>query len=269
MKRFVVALFASLVLVLGTGATCQAGPSPALERITKSGKLRVGMSGDQAPMNFRSKSGRMLGMEPDLARLLAQTLGVELEIVEKPFSGLLGALEKGEIDLVMSNMTITMERNMKAAFVGPYFVSGKSILTKSQALAQADEPDDINRSTLKLTALEGSTSQRFVEMLLPQAKLDVVKDTNSGVQMVVDGRVDAMVADYPTCVLAVLRHRGAGLATLTQPLTVEPIGIAVPPNDPLFVNLLQNYLTALEGGGFLDTLRSLWFENSDWISQLP
>jgi hypothetical protein len=43
----------------------------------------------------------------------------------------------------------------------------------------------------------------------------------------------------------------------------------VPPNDPLFVNLLQNYLTALEGGGFLDTLRSLWFENSDWISQLP
>jgi polar amino acid transport system substrate-binding protein len=77
------------------------------------------------------------------------------------------------------------------------------------------------------------------------------------------------VADYPICVLSVLRHPDQGLATLVTSLTIEPIGIALPANDALLVNLVQNYLNALEGTGALEALRARWFEDASWLDQLP
>ena len=77
------------------------------------------------------------------------------------------------------------------------------------------------------------------------------------------------MADYPICVLSVLRHPEQGLATLLSPLTIEPIGIALPANDALLVNLVQNYLNALQGTGALEALRARWFEDASWLDQLP
>ena len=81
--------------------------------------------------------------------------------------------------------------------------------------------------------------------------------------------VDALVADYPICLLSVLRHPDRGLATLLTPLTVEPIGIALPANDALLVNLVQNYLAALRATGVLEMLQAKWFEDGSWLAQLP
>lgn len=273
MLRPILGLLASLALVLGSGsaslAAGDATASPVLSRIVKSGELRVGMSGNQPPLNVKSRSGEIIGLEVDLAMLLADSMGVTVKLVTKPFSELLGALKAGEVDLVMSGMTITPERNLEAAFVGPYFVSGKSILTKSAKLAAIDEKSGIDDSSISLAALKASTSQRFVEVLVPKATLVTVEDYDEGVKLVLDDKVDALVADYPICVLSVLRHPDHGLATLASPLTIEPIGIALPANDALLVNLVQNYLAALQGTGALDALRARWFEDASWLDQLP
>ena len=151
MKRSIIALFAALLALSGLGSPTVASAesssdSPALARILSSGTLRVGMSGNQPPLNFKGKDGSMMGLEVDLAGTLAALMKVELEIVQKPFGELLGALQKGEMDLVMSGMTITAERNLKVAFVGPYYLSGKSILTRSTALAQADDAEDLDQA---------------------------------------------------------------------------------------------------------------------------
>ena len=211
----------------------------------------------------------MAGMEVDLATLLAQAMGVELSIVTKPFGQLRAALEAGEVDMVMSGMAITAERARDALFVGPYMVSGKSILTNSRALAAAEEAVDINRADLKLAALAGSTSQIFIETYVPEAQLITVDDYDEAVQMVIDDAVDALVADMPICVLSVLRYPDRGLATLTEPLTIEPIGIAVPANDLMFRSLVQNYLDGLAGLGAVEALQSKWFEDGTWIATLP
>ncbi|GAG11697.1 unnamed protein product, partial [marine sediment metagenome] len=140
MGRSIAILPAALGLAVSlVSAPAQAASeSPILSRILSSGTLRVGMSLGQPPLNFKGKSGKPLGLEVDMARGLAGLMGIELKIVEKPFSELLGALAGGEVDIVMSGMTITPERNAKTAFVGPYFLSGKSILTRSTNLAQAE-----------------------------------------------------------------------------------------------------------------------------------
>ena len=269
MRRNILALLSAAALLLGGAGASPASDSPVLARIVENGELRVGMSGDQAPLNMKSKSGQMIGMEVDLAALLASSMQVDLEIVQKPFAELLPAVEKGQVDLVISGVTITPERNLRVAFVGPYFVSGKSVLTKSQTLAKASGTDTINDPSVSLVALDGSTSAKFVEMVLPKTKLTTVDSYAAGVRFVVEDKADALIADYPICVLSVLRYPEAGLATLLTPLTIEPIGIALPAHDHLLLNLVQNYLGALQSTGVLESLRQKWMEDGSWLAQLP
>jgi len=62
-------------------------------------------------------------------------------------------------------------------------------------------------------------------------------------------KAQAMVADYPICTVSVYRFPDSKLATLKKPLSYEPIGVALPANDPLLVNLVQNFLNTLEKSG--------------------
>lgn len=268
MRRFMtVGAFVLATLLASGGAT--AADSPVLDRVLKSGELRVGMSASQPPFNTKSRSGSMIGLEVDLATALAGAMGVKLDIVTKPFADLLPALEAGDVDLVMSGMAITPERTQNFAFVGPYMMSGKSILTKSSTLAAAKATDDINKSGIKLTALKNSTSQRFVENYLPESKLIQVADYDQAVDMIMNGEADALVADMPICVLTIMRFPNEGFVTLSKPLTIEPIGMAVPGNDPMFLNLMDNYVDAMEATGILTALRKKWLEDGSWVAALP
>ena len=201
---------ALLALVGGAADAVAAENAPVLSRIVESGTFRVGMSGDQPPFTVVSKDGNLIGYEVDLANLLADAMGVKVEFVQKPFGELLGALEKGEIDAIMSGMTMTPKRNLKAAFVGPYIVSGKSILTKSATLAALEDAEEIDRSTINIVALKGSTSEKFVQNVLAKTTFIPVDDYDAGVQMVIDGKADALVADFPICALSQMRFPDAG-----------------------------------------------------------
>jgi polar amino acid transport system substrate-binding protein len=264
-----VTLLICVMVAIGGPAITAAQDAPVLSRIVKNGELRVGMSGNQPPFTVKSKTGELIGFEVDVAKMLAGAMNVELKLVEIEFSKLLPALKAGEVDVVMSGMTMTPERNLQVAFVGPYIVSGKSILTTSKTLAAIEAAQEINQANLTLTALRGSTSQKFVEKLMPKAKLVTVPDYDKAVQAVLDGRADAMVADFPICALSQMRHPDAGLATLTQPLTIEPIGMALPAGDSLMLNMLENYLGALEAVGVLEALEKKWFEDGSWLIQVP
>jgi polar amino acid transport system substrate-binding protein len=240
-----------------------------LNRVLKAGELRVGTSGSQPPFTARTKQGTLMGYEIELAELLANAMRVKPKFVEKPFAELMPALESGEIDVIMSGMTITPERNLRVAFIGPYIVTGKSILAKARRVAALDEMDELNRPTITVAALDGSTSEQFVESIVPNVKLVPAKDYETAVNMVLNDQVDAMVADYPICVLSMLRHPEAGLAVSDVPLTIEPIGIALPPGEFLMHNMIENYLKALDMTGVLQELEEKWFEDGAWLIRLP
>jgi polar amino acid transport system substrate-binding protein len=242
--------------------------SPVLDRILSRGELRVGMSGDMPPLNMTTKEDKVIGLDADLAALIADAMGVRLNVQKMAFAGLLPALEAGSIDMIISNMTMTPERNMKVAFVGPYLTSGKGLLTKRGTLAEAKKLEDLNRPQFAFVALKGSTSEAVVRKGAPQAKLLTAATENEGVQMVIDGKADGMLADFPICVVAAHRHQGAGLVTLAAPITYEPIGIALPAGDPQMVNWMQNFLNGIEKAGYLKELGEKWFAKPTWIDQL-
>ena len=151
---------------------------PVLSRVQQNGELRIGLTGEMPPLNMTTKDGDLIGMEIELAELIADAMGVKPKFVTMPFSELLPSLRSGKIDLVISGMTITAKRNMEVAFVGPYYKSGKAFLTKFKTVAAVKDPDEINNPRTRLAALKGSTSQEFVENFIPEAmevRLDVEK----------------------------------------------------------------------------------------------
>ena len=243
--------------------------SPVLDRVVENGVLKVAMSVDQPPFNMRSRDKKVIGFDVDIAQALAEAMQVKLEIVETPFADLLGALTKGEADLVISGMTITPERTRQVSFVGPYTLSGKSMLTTARIKDVVEDVTVFNDPEIRVVALKNSTSESFVQRNLPEASLDTIANYDEGVQMLLTGRIDAMVADIPILKLTMLRYPGAGLSMIEPALSVEPLGIAIPGNDEQFQNLVRNYMSTLDKTGLTTRLREKWFEDNSWIPLLP
>lgn len=277
MKRSILTLIVfGLVTLTGCATFGQRGgggtgsdQGSTLQRITSRGELVVGTAGDMPPLNATTKNGEIIGLEADLAAAMAAAMGVDLRMQPMAFKDLLPALERGSVDVVLSGMTMTPMRNTRVAFVGPYFVSGKALLTKSARMAKVTESSQLNNADTSLAALEGSTSQVFVERAVPRSRLVKVKDYDRGVQMVLDGTVDALVADFTFCVVTTLRNPQEKLSTLVAPLTFEPLGAALPARDPLMINWMENFLLMLEGTGAMDELRAKWFKDGAWLKRLP
>jgi polar amino acid transport system substrate-binding protein len=266
MKKIALILTFALALTLVFVSTAPAGK--VMDRILEKGELVVGTTASQPPMIATTKSGQIIGFDADLARLIAESMGVQLKFETMPFSELIPALENGKVDMILSGMTMLPKRNLKVAFVGPYYVSGKGILTKAKNMAALQEKDGLNRPDFTVAALKGSTSQMFVERAAPKAKLVTTKNYDEAIDMLMQDKIEALIADYPFCALASFRYSDKGLMAGQSKLTFEPLGIAIP-EDALLINWMENYLTMLEGSGILKRLGENWFENSDWIKELP
>ncbi|HET6347747.1 MAG TPA: transporter substrate-binding domain-containing protein [Candidatus Krumholzibacteria bacterium] len=265
MKKLASVLLASVIVVAFCGG---AHAQKRLDEITKRGSLRVGMTGEQPPFTMEKKDGTLMGYEVDLAKLLAQSMNLKLETVRMPFNELIDAVQKGKVDVVMSGMTITMERNMKVAFIGPYILSGKSIVTKMESLAKVHNPEDLDQSDLRISSLKGSTSEQFVKELLPKATSLPADNYDKAIASLLSGEANVMVADYPICKLTALKNPDANLVVLDEPMTIEPIGMALPADDPLLLNFMENYFSALNMAGLLTKLEKYWFEEGTWLSDM-
>ena len=273
LKLFVLtAIFAFLVTGCATdggGAKQGMAGSPVLNSVQERGELVVGTSANMPPMNMRTRNGDIIGMDVDIAKAMAAAMGVKLRLETMAFADLLPSLEAGKVDFVISNMTITPQRNLKVAFAGPYLRSGKCVLSKSETLAKAEKAETLNKPRVRLTAVKGSTSEVFVEELLPKTTLVTAVDYDEAVNLVLTDKVDGLIADYPICVVSLYRHKNAGLATVITTLVYEPIGIAMPPGDAQLINWTENFLHRMEKTNRLELLRRRWFERGDWLKKLP
>lgn len=261
-----------LVVFLGTMACTplqnSAKFSSNLDRIIHRGILRVGTSADMPPLNMLNKSGLPMGLDVDLAGKMAQAMGVSLRMVVKPFPDLLPALAAGEVDMIIAGMTITPERNLKAAFIGPYLVSGKALLTNFKFPMIARNLAELNSETFAYTALKESTAADLVKSMMPKARLIIAQNDRMAMDLLLSNQVDALVADYPVCVMALLQHPDKGLVSMITPFTNEPLGIAVPSGDAQMINWVHNALNTMREADTLIQLKHKWFEDRAWLSDL-
>jgi cyclohexadienyl dehydratase len=109
------------------------GPAEAqttrLDAIVGAGALRVGLTEDYRPFSFAEASGKIEGIDVDMAMSLAQSLGVRLEIVKTSWSTRKSDLETNSFDIAMGGITVTLDRQKIGLFSNPVFASGKTPIT--------------------------------------------------------------------------------------------------------------------------------------------
>lgn len=119
------------IIALATSVTAQAD---ALDRILERGKIVVGSKADYRPYGYLDSDGDIVGIEADLAQDVADTLGVDLELVAVTASNRLEFLEQGKTDVMIATTTDTAERRDVIQFVDPdYYSSGTNIMARKSA----------------------------------------------------------------------------------------------------------------------------------------
>src|SRR6185312_9737458 len=131
-------IFAFGVLALSAAL---AAPRPAaaanehFKEVLQNGVLRVGVQGALRPWSYRDPKGNLVGIEPDLARDVADTMGVKLELVQIESANRMQFLQQGRIDLLIGAMSDTPERRKVVGIIHPdYWISGTNVLAKKGAV---------------------------------------------------------------------------------------------------------------------------------------
>jgi polar amino acid transport system substrate-binding protein len=261
-------IFVSLLVALSVVLAANASAGSAMERILKKGELVAGTSGTQPPMSAVNKKGELMGLDIDISKAMADAMGVKLKFAQMPFAELLPALEAGKVDMVLSGMTITAERNNKVAFVGPYVVTGKGILAVEARFAALKEAKGLDAPEVKVGALKNSTSQKFAETSMSKAKLTLFGSYDEGIDLLLKNKIDVIVADFQFCALTAYRDTKKGLIAGQSALTFEPLGIAMQ-EDTLLINWVQNFLNQYQGTGEMKKVSEKWLNPGSWIDELP
>jgi polar amino acid transport system substrate-binding protein len=238
-----------------------------VEQVSKRGVLRVGMS-TFVPWAMTDKTGNLIGFEIDVAKRLAQDMGVKVEFVETKWAGIIPALLTGKFDVIIGGMGITAQRNFKVNFSIPYDYSGVAIAAHKQLAAGFSRLEDFNRADVTVTARLGSTAAAAANKLLPQAQKRFFDDESQVIQELLNGKVHALLAGTPLPTYQVLKYPDRLFLPLKGTITREPIGFAVRKGDGDTLNFLDSWIRVTEAEGWLAERKTYWFETREWENLL-
>jgi polar amino acid transport system substrate-binding protein len=234
-----------------------------IERVQKSGVLRVGMS-TFVPWAMKDKTGNFVGFEIDVAKRLAKDTGVNVEFVPTKWSGIIPALITGKFDIIIGGMGIIPSRNLKVNFSIPYDYTGMSIVASKALAAGYSRLEDFNRPNVVIAARLGSTAVTAAKKYMPKAQLRLFDDESEAYQELLNGRVHAVVASAPTPAFQAIKYPAKLFLPLDKTFTREPIGFAVKKGDFDTMNYLDNWIRYVKADGFLKDRKNYWFRTRDW-----
>ena len=219
--------------------------------------LRVGIAPTYPPVIFE-ENGEILGIEADLARSIAEALDRRVVFERYPLSGLIDALEAGEIDVIMSGLSITPERSSRIRFTAPYMKIGQLALIRSSELVRLGRKRSIFRSGVRVGYERGSTGEGFVAGELPRAISFAFDDVDSGIRSLRAARIDFFVHDAPTVWRLAGDPASRDLQGLYHLLTEEYLAWAVRQDDTQLHALLDATLSHWKREGRIEPIVDRW-----------
>jgi polar amino acid transport system substrate-binding protein len=129
MDRFIAGATALATILAPMTVLAQDCTNDTWKKVMDSGKITVGIKADYKPWGYRSTDGSIIGMEADMAQAVADTMGVDLELMAVVSSNRMQFLEQGQIDLMIATMTDRPDRRELVGIVGPnYYTSGTNVM---------------------------------------------------------------------------------------------------------------------------------------------
>jgi len=103
---------------------------PAIELTGKNGTLRFGTAAVTEPFSFMDGNQKIVGLDIELAAYIAKKLGMQLEVTNMDFGGMIPALTAGKVDMIGACITISEERAKSVLFSEPYYTGGIAALVR-------------------------------------------------------------------------------------------------------------------------------------------
>lgn len=246
-------------------ATAQAGP--ALDRMQASGRIVIAHRESSVPFSYLLPDGRPAGYAVDLCLKLAEavrkklkmnTLNAEFLLVTP--ANRIQAVAEGRADMECGSTTNNAERRQKVAFTVPHYITGARFLVKADSgigdLAQLEGKTVVStQGTTPLKTIAQINRERGLHIRIVEAP-----DHAQAMEMLAAGRADAFVMDDVLLYgLAASRPDAAKYRVVGKFLTVEPLAIVLPRNDPEFKAIADEEMKRLIASREAYALYERWF----------
>lgn len=261
-KKFIAALMV-LTLMAGLLAGCGSktetqdeNEGDLLAQIQQKGKITVAMEGTWAPWTYHDENDNLVGYDVEVAKAIADKLGVEVEYVEGEWDGLLEGLSSGRYDIMVNGVDITDERRESYDFSTPYAFNRTAVITAG------DNEDIKTLEDLKDKTTANTISSTYAALAEQYgAKVTGVDDLNQTFELLLSGRIDATLNAEMTYYDYMKEHPDANakIAVLTE--DANQIGIPMKKGDETKTlrEAIDKALAELAEDGTLTALSEKYF----------
>jgi len=248
-----------MALGLMLGVTGCGGGGEAEEATGDEQQLVINAGSDAvyAPFEYKGDSGEVEGFDADLLRAIGEAVGIEVNIKHVDWDGLFPALESGDINAIISAMTITEERKQVVNFSDPYFESSQIICVRQDSnIASLEE------LVGKPVGVQQNTTGQFALEELEGINVDDIKKyptTPDALMNLQNGLVEAVVADAPVVLNYLTVNPNTGLKTVTDDFEKEYYGIAISKDNEELLAKINEGLAKIKEDGTYDEIYKKYF----------
>nr|WP_243278073.1 transporter substrate-binding domain-containing protein [Clostridium yunnanense] len=207
---------------------CSNKSEATVDKIKKSGKLVIGTSADYAPYEFhKSINGKdtIVGFDIEIAKAIAKKLGVEVEISDMKFDGLVAALKTNKVDLVISGMNPTEDRKKSVDFSKIYYTATQYVLVRSEDKAKYSSLDSLAGKAIGVQ--KGSVQEKLAEEQIKDSKLQSLAKVPDVVLSLKNKKVEAAVVEGPVAKLYAEKSDGLAVSDSKFDLNPDEQGSAI------------------------------------------
>jgi ABC-type amino acid transport substrate-binding protein len=250
----VVMVFLLLFLVLFYKPESEEELSPKMQEIMSKNKIIVGTNAAFPPMETFDEQGNFIGIDIEIAKKIAESLGVKAELKQIEWQDIFDTLIADEVDILISGITITPERAEKMAFSNPYFNAGQVIVIHKDEQEIITEVKNLNNRILG--AQEGTTGYAEAKDI----SNDVIGyiDYSEAKQGLLNREIEAIIVDYPVAISLVKGQNN--MIIVGEPFTQEFYGIAVQKENEMLLEKINETLVNLKKSGQLDQIIQNYIE---------
>lgn len=242
---FMVAAIAMSIAACGGGST--------MKRIEKSGKLVIGTSADYAPYEYHAMidgKDTIIGIDISIVEEIAKDLGVQLEIVDMGFDGLLSALNTDKVDIVIAGMNPDEDRKKAVDFSKIYYEAKQGVLVRAEDKDKIKSLADL--SGKKVGAQLGTTQESIAKEQMKDSTLVSLGKIPDLVMELKNKKIDALVVEFPVANGYVKNNNDLALSDITVEEESGGSAVAVKKGNSDLVKLIDKSLDRLMSDGSID-----------------
>jgi ABC-type amino acid transport substrate-binding protein len=251
---------ATIALLVAVGLLVWAGqqrpPDRYLQAIQSRGTLRVGLDPTYPPFEYIS-DGQVVGYDAQLARAIADDLGVRVQFVPMALDTLYDALIAGKVDVLISALPVVPERQAEVRYSSPYYQAGQVLVVRGgdagAAIASVRDLEG-RRVGVELGSNADTQARLLARTSLPGMRVvSVYRSPVEALSALARGELDAVITDNVSAHTYLRDHPGE-LAVLTPPLTDEPYVVAMPAKAHGLAAHIEATLSRFRAAGELPTI---------------